>query len=159
MTRNCGSFILSTNLAYYMLRNDSSFVPTASKYLSEQRVKSLTSISPYFSAGYGQNIVLTDNLSVILIVHGGIGAEKQEYTSSSLDEYRSTNVSYRFDGFGGILFNKPNYFISLTSELTLIDHRLIRSSFVTNTNRLTLNFGYRINMKSRIKWIGNKIGL
>lgn len=159
MTKNCGSFILSANLAYYSLKNDSSFVSSASKFQAEQRIKSLISIAPYISAGYGQNFILSKDISVILIANAGIGSEKMEYKTITDDVFTSTNSSFRLDGFGGILYNKPNFFFSLTSEFSFIEHRVILSSFETNMNRLTLNFGYRIKTKSRMKWIGNKIGL
>lgn len=158
-TKTCGSFILSANILHYSLKNDSSFLSGISRFQSDQQIKSLTSIAPYISLGYGQNIIISKNLSAILVLNGGLGIEKQDYITKLNDALNYTTGSFRLDGFAGIMYNTPNYFISLTTNAIFVKHELIKSSFETQGNRFMFNFGYRFKPKSRLVWVGNKIGL
>ena len=159
MTKSCGSPILSISLSHYALRNDSAFAPSLSKFQREQEIKSLTSFTPYLSLGYGQNFRLSNEFSLIMIGNAGLGFEKQDYKTNLTNDFSNTSSSYRLDGFGGILYNRSSYFLSLTSEFSILNHNLVKSKFESISNRLTLNMGYRIKSKSRVKWIGNKIDL
>lgn len=159
MTKTCGSFILSSNLTHFTLKNDSSFVSFIPTIKDDNQIKSIVSIAPYISAGYGQNICISKNLSLILILNAGLGIEKKDYVTNSNKNYSNHLPSARIDGFAGIMYNKTNFFISMTTEPSFINHELVKSNFETNMNRLTINFGYRIKQKGRLNWIGNKIGL
>jgi hypothetical protein len=159
MKKNAGSLVLSASFSYYNLSNDSSFTPNVNRFSNEEQLKKLTSYAPYLSVGYGYNFVLGNNFNVIIIPKIGLGMERQEYLNKINELKYLSNLSLKIDGFTGLMWNTRNYFISMTGNGQLLSHNLRIVSFETFDANFLFTFGYRIQPKSSIKWIGNKIGL
>ncbi len=157
--KSSGSLILGAAITRYSLKNDSAFVKDVTRFRNDFQINSLQSFAPFIMVGYGFNFVLTDDLAAILIANIGGGIERQNYMNKNSEDLIEINPSYRFEGFGGIMYNRTRYFFSLTSNVIMMRHQLVSSSFETTNNKIMLNFGYRLQFKKRPIWIGNKIGL
>ncbi len=159
MKRSVGSPIFEIALSYYRLHSDSSLSGGSSQISTDQQINSLSSLTPYLSVGYGQNIKIFNNFHGLATLTGGVGIEKQVYSTTRNIETSYTNASLKLELMLGLIYNHEDFFISTLLNSLAIRHYLKNSELESNDSRFSLTFGYRFKLKNEIKWIGNKIGL
>jgi hypothetical protein len=159
MKKTVGSVIFDLTVSLYRFQNDSIIGNGTSSIKLDQRVRSLTALAPYISAGYGQNIRITKHLNAMGLLTLGLGYEKQVYEITSGNKIEHSHGTLKLDAMLALSYCQPRYFISAIIVYQGMNHRLEKSNIETSEGRLMLTFGYRFKLKNEIKWIGNKIGL
>lgn len=158
ITKSCGSLLVTTQIEWFNLNNDSTIANLFNNPNDRQQLKSFEAIPLTLKVGYGYNFNISEKVDIIgsLTVGGGLDFQRYITPKSSFKELKST---LDVESFIGFMFNHDHWFNSITMHSTLSTHDLNQSSFLNLNNTIQLNIGYRFKNKKRLKWIGNSIGL
>lgn len=161
MIKNAGSFMAGVGLKYHSFQNDSSFTINLDNInLNDfQEISSFKTIAPTFNFGYGYGFVINPKFSILASASLGLGYNFQNYILASNAEIQEHKISYQGESFLGLMYNQRNFFTTLVLNSTFHTYSVSQSNFINSNQYILLNIGYRFQLKSNPKWIGNKIGL
>lgn len=147
--KSSGSFLLGASFNYFAIDADSSLVPTDyinkdSLSINDEYLGGMF-VGPSIRAGYGYNLILFKNLSLLAAATPGVSIEYNSYKTPQGKQIESFKPNLQTNFRVALTYSNPSFFAGVNVLNDFYFHNLIGSSFKYTTWRLECFMGCRLN--------------
>ena len=145
--KSTGSFLAGVNLAYYMVRADSSIVPESSRELFNEQahITDFKKFSVGITGGYGHLFKLPGNFLLLVAFTPGFGLNFRDITTETVRYSPSELMEVYVYGMVVLAYNRPAFYIELADENTWNFASLgAGNKGSMNSTKLKLVFGWKL---------------
>ena len=145
--RSIGSWMVGGFTSFFLMRADSSIVPTGdNRFDEEAQLKEITLNSTGVTAGYSYNHVFPSKFNIFVSVLPGIGINSGNTTSEDIFSPQFAEV-YRLQGTLAIGYGNEKFYTALSSATDFYWISLGENRFIYSLIKIKGLIGYRFRRK------------